>query len=193
MATRSSTTTAAVRKTRSATGTRPPSRAIRATAKAVSVVVGMAQPLASDPDGTMSRYKRSGEQHAKPVEGVSDTALEMLEAWDWPGNIRELENAIEHAMVMVGEGTKEITPELLPRNLRFGGAWSAPAVNGTRKLADAMAEAERSMLITALNETNWDLARAADTLGITERSMAYSVKKHNLAQDKRSGGHASAS
>jgi DNA-binding NtrC family response regulator len=129
---------------------------------------------------------------AKPVEAISDTAMELLEAWDWPGNIRELENCIEHSMVMAGEKTKEITPELLPQNLRANRSFSLNGA-GTRKLADALAEAERTMLISALNETNWDLARAADTLGITLRSMAYSVKKHNLAQDKRPVSHANAS
>jgi DNA-binding NtrC family response regulator len=126
--------------------------------------------------------KRDG----KPVEAISDVAMEALESWDWPGNIRELENAIEHGMVMAGETTREISVEMLPVNLHPGRIWNGATLsNGSRKLADAMAEAERTMLINALDEANWDMARAADTLGITLRSMAYSVKKHNLAQDKR--------
>ena len=48
-----------------------------------------------------------------------------------------------------------------------------------------MEEAERAMLLSALDESNWDLEKAAEALGITVRSMSYSVKKHNLARDRR--------
>jgi DNA-binding NtrC family response regulator len=121
--------------------------------------------------------KRDG----KKIAGVSDGVMAAFEAHDWPGNIRELENALEHAVVMAADDAEELTADLLPRNLSRPG----PVGVGGRRLAEALAEAERQALLEALNETNWDLSRAAGALGITPRSMAYSVKKHNLAQDRR--------
>ena len=126
--------------------------------------------------------KRDG----KKINGLTDTAVEALEAYNWPGNIRELENAVEHAMVMASDATQQLGPDLLPRNItNLRTAEDLDTGLPRRKLADVLAEAERTMLLTALNETGWDMELAATSLGITLRSMAYSVKKHNLAQDRR--------
>lgn len=130
--------------------------------------------------------KRDG----RAMEGVSADAMEVLDAYDWPGNIRELENSIEHAIVMADEGARQITPELLPSHLWKGRTAvpfqpTAAMPERRRGFSEIMAETERAMLLSALDEHHWDLAQAADALGITLRSMCYNVKKHNLARDQR--------
>ena len=131
--------------------------------------------------------KRDG----RTIETVALEALELLDAYDWPGNIRELENAIEHALVMADDGVTELSAELLPGSVRGGPLsrrrFPATADASIRKgMPEALEEIERTMLLGALDDHNWDLGRAAEALGITSRSMRYNVRKHNLAQDRRS-------
>ncbi|NIV50119.1 MAG: AAA domain-containing protein, partial [Gammaproteobacteria bacterium] len=60
------------------------------------------------------------ERVGKPIGGISATALECLESYDWPGNVRQLENVIERAVAL--EATDEIQPESLPAEVRPGDA-----------------------------------------------------------------------
>jgi transcriptional regulator with GAF, ATPase, and Fis domain len=55
---------------------------------------------------------------------------------------------------------------------------------GERSLTETMAETEKQMLIQALEDSNWNLTRAAETLGITFRSMRYNVKKYGLSREE---------
>src|SRR5687767_7915216 len=66
-----------------------------------------------------------GEQMEKEITGVSREAMDLLLAHDWPGNIRELENAIERAVAL--ERTPAILPDSLPRAIRSGAPKMAPA------------------------------------------------------------------
>ena len=127
--------------------------------------------------------KRDG----RKVEGLSDGALALMDAYDWPGNVRELENVIERALVMVEDDTREITPEMLPREVRgqsMRGSASAASAE-TPRLQDALDDLERSMLVEALEANGWNLDRAASRLGISLRSICYRVRKHDLNRDGR--------
>jgi DNA-binding NtrC family response regulator len=68
---------------------------------------------------TLSRYfiDKFNQRYKKQIRGLSDEALEALKSHRWPGNIRELENVLEHAFVL--EGTNLITPESLPEKIRL--------------------------------------------------------------------------
>jgi two-component system, NtrC family, response regulator PilR len=55
---------------------------------------------------------------------------------------------------------------------------------GGRNLSETVAETEKQMLIEALEQTNWNMTRAAEALGITFRSMRYNVKKYGLSRDE---------
>jgi two-component system NtrC family response regulator len=175
--------------------------------------------------------KYANENHKK-VEDASAEAMELLQRYPWPGNIRELENAIEHALVMAEDDAALLTTDLLPQNIRegksvpgfrpgsreldeaiqddcddaseylntptrFASARPEHSMPDTielpgpgltdaheRSLTDTIAETERRMLIKALEESNWNLTRAAETLGITFRSMRYNVKKYGLSREE---------
>ncbi len=64
--------------------------------------------------------KKYGEQDDRRVRTVDEASMELLQRYDWPGNIRELENAVEHAVVMADEGASTITPDLLPLHVQLG-------------------------------------------------------------------------
>jgi two-component system response regulator AtoC len=111
---------------------------------------------------------------------VSPEALRCLWAYPWPGNIRELQHALEAAMVLC-DGV--IMPTHLPQAIQRGeAATSAPAAGpfamaAGASLDDVLADGERRMILEALGKANGVQARAAKILGISERSLWYRVKK----------------
>jgi two-component system response regulator AtoC len=110
---------------------------------------------------------------------VSPDALRCLWTYPWPGNVRELQHVLEAAMVL-SDGV--ILPEHLPPAVQRGGPL-AGAVPGQLAMApgvcldDVLAEAERRLILDALQKSGGVQARAAKVLGISERSLWYRVKK----------------
>ncbi len=101
-----------------------------------------------------------------PPEKISPAARERLQAHTWPGNGRELENALERALILAGEG------EILPEHV------SSPAiVRGRSRAADVLTEGfdldafERELIYAALERAGGNKAAAARMLGITRRRL----------------------
>ena len=124
------------------------------------------------------------EQMRKDVSSLSREAMEFLTAYDWPGNIRELENVIERAVAL--EGTPTILPDSLSEQIR--GESARPA---SVSVADALPasgfdleahvqEIERGYIAEALKRAGGVQVRAAELLGMSFRSFRYYVKKYNL-------------
>ncbi len=116
---------------------------------------------------------------------LSQEALRKLTGHDWPGNVRELQNAVERAAVICDENV--ILPNHFP--LADNDALSPielPAELGKDNLPspdlDAyLAEVEKKMLIQALKKTGGVQVRAAELLGVKERSLWHRLKKHQIA------------
>ena len=122
----------------------------------------------------------------KPVESISPEAMSRLELYDWPGNVRDLENTMERAVALETAG--EITLRVLPDRIAgySGSAASAGAGGGAGFPSEGLdfekeiAEAERRYLQGALEKTNGVRTQAADLLKISYRSFRHYAKKHNL-------------
>ena len=84
----------------------------------------------------------------KPIDGVSDPSLRRLQTYRWPGNIRELENVIERAIILTDGPVVEIGPELLPVTGDFPSA-ATTAVDGR------LESVERQHILSVLRQTNW--------------------------------------
>ncbi|MGE0447964.1 MAG: sigma-54-dependent transcriptional regulator [Vicinamibacterales bacterium] len=125
------------------------------------------------------------EQMQKPVAAISRPAMELLCKYDWPGNIRELENVIERAVAL--EGTPAVLPESLPASVR-GGKPRAAVASGAQEflpeggldLEARVQEIERAYIAQALERADGVQVRAAALLGMSFRSFRYYVKKYNL-------------
>ncbi len=107
------------------------------------------------------------------VAGVSDEALAVLARHGFPGNVRELENLVERALVLADE------PVLGPADFAVGAAAAAP-VSGRRGLEDQVAEVERRLLGEALARHGGNQSAAARDLGLSERAVRYKLRKHGL-------------
>ena len=122
-------------------------------------------------------------QMGKAISGVSKAAMDLLLKYEWPGNIRELENVLERAVAL--EVTPSILPESLPEHIRG----PAPAVRsqGTVALPEKgfdleqhVQQIERGYIAEALRAAGGVQVRAADLLGMSFRSFRYYAKKYNL-------------
>jgi DNA-binding NtrC family response regulator len=133
--------------------------------------------------------KTSTDTIGKRVVGVTPAALSAMANYHWPGNIRELQNCIERA-VIVARGSTIDVPDL-PRDLFDQGARPEKAHrHRTDNLDEELARLEKSFILDALRETNGVQSKAAKLLGINERSLWHRVKKFGIAITKRasSGG-----
>lgn len=114
---------------------------------------------------------------------MTKKALEKIYDYDWPGNIRELQNEIERLVVLAGSEGK-LGPEMLsPRILD---ASEKNKVQGSRvhgKLKDALEALEKDMILEGLRRTGWNKSKLAKELGISRAGLIMKVEKYGL--DKR--------
>jgi transcriptional regulator with PAS, ATPase and Fis domain len=116
----------------------------------------------------------------KRVE-ISSIALQMIMAYSWPGNIRELKNVIESAAVIAENGF--IEPAQLPGSITgpFNSTYSNEvSLPVNLSLDERINEIEKSMIIEALRKTGGVQVRATELLGINQRSLWHRIKKHKI-------------
>ncbi len=126
---------------------------------------------------------KSAKDKGLEVKVLTKRAIEKLYDYEWPGNIRELENEMERVTVLAGS-EKFIGPEMLSSRIRE--AEDRPKVQGARlegKLKDALENLERDMIREGLRRTGWNKSRLAKELGISRAGLIMKVEKYGL--DKR--------
>ena len=130
-----------------------------------------------------------------PEWDIEDQALQALMEYDWPGNVRQLQNAIEHAMIMASD--LEVTLEDLPSQLleairkskedgakpRLNESHSEPrgSVEGRDDVSgpgDGLTDTQR--VVGALASTDWNIAKAAKKLGISRSTLYQRIKLYGL-------------
>ncbi len=109
-------------------------------------------------------------KYHKSVKLITPEAMDRLKRYAWPGNIRELQHAIERAVIMTDSDTLQESDFLLSRSLSSG------AVNHTLNLD----EVERTAIAKALQMHNGNISKAADELGLTRASLYRRMEKYGL-------------
>ncbi len=112
---------------------------------------------------------RFSQETNKPTNKISREAMDEMMLYDWPGNIRELENAIERAVV-VGK-QREILPEDLPIFCHEPSAL---------KRARSIKEVEKAHIEQVLAENQWNMARSAKILGIDRSTLYSKIKRYRI-------------
>jgi DNA-binding NtrC family response regulator len=122
--------------------------------------------------------ERYNKENGFTVEGVEDGCLEILNNYNWPGNIRELENAIERAVVLTRSGliNKECFLEL--NNRAFGGEKTLNLEPGM-----TIAEAEKKLIFKTLESCNNNRTKAAALLGISIRTLRNKLNEYGVSKE----------
>ncbi len=129
---------------------------------------------------------------ANPPE-LTPEALAALKEYSWPGNVRQLRNCLERAVLLANEGLitlNELPPEVARRTalpLPFaaqGGAAAADAAAGQGSFQQAapgsLREVERQQILAALEQTNWHRGKTAELLGISPSTLYRRLRDYNL-------------
>ena len=132
---------------------------------------------------TMHFLKKYSEELNKHITGISPETLRILLNYDYPGNVRELQNIIERAVAL--ESTQELTPQNLSSYLDQQpslkkGSIDLDIPNEGLDLEKVVEELERNLLLKALDRTKGIKKKAAELLHINFRSMRYRLEKYGL-------------
>jgi two-component system, NtrC family, response regulator HydG len=122
--------------------------------------------------------KHAGRLGKSGLRFAPDT-IEALSAYDFPGNIRELENAIERAVIMTGDGV--VTSRALPPQFRAGSSRPRLTAAPDASLADARADFERRYLEQVLDESAGNLSQAARRAGMDRSNFRRLLERHGIA------------
>jgi DNA-binding NtrC family response regulator len=112
--------------------------------------------------------------HGRPRVQLSEAAQRMLCAYTWPGNIRELRNALERAVVF--SRVEVLEPDNFSEVVRSAALSTAARIAGLRSLQ----EVEREVIAATLEATRYRISRAAEVLGISRKTLLEKRKKYGL-------------
>jgi len=126
------------------------------------------------PDLVNHFVERSTRQFGIPSLSVGKAAMELLEAYHWPGNIRELQNVAERSVLMV-DGTV-LKPNHLPPEIQV----IESDDHGSSENPATLLGQEKSLILSALKEHRWNQSSAARALGITRYHLRHRLKKYGI-------------
>ena len=138
----------------------------------------------------LDNFRQTMNTHA---DDFAPDTLELMTQYRWPGNVREMRNIIERALVLHGHKPL-LPPECLPIEFRAADATRPVAlvageppafVLGEKTLASAVDEFERGIIEQALREANGVQTKAAELLGTTRRILKYRMDKLNITDNER--------
>jgi DNA-binding NtrC family response regulator len=114
---------------------------------------------------------------------IHSDVMDLFHRYRWPGNIRELSNAVRSAVVLADD---EILPEHLPTSIRYSQddsphAAVAPATDAA--LRDVLKKVEKEHILATLKKTDWSRTDAAKILGIDYKTLYNKMKEHGIAED----------
>ena len=125
---------------------------------------------------------RFARKFSKELYDIDPDAMAALEAFTWPGNLRQLENVIQHAVLMCND--PELQTTHLPAAVQDA---PLPAIDDEPNLGDSLHQqrdhAERSVILRALISNGFNRTRAADALGISRVTLYKKMKKYGLLKE----------
>ena len=130
--------------------------------------------------------EQSAASHGKPAPRLGPAALAQLMAYDYPGNVRELRNSLEHAVILAQD---EIRPEDLPRPMQPAAAPARPAKSGRRNLRAMrevwLAPLEQRYLTELVAEHGGNVRKAAAAAGVNPVTFYRMLKRRGITLERR--------
>ncbi len=121
--------------------------------------------------------KRYAKKNHRNLKGFTPKAMDLLMRYDWPGNIRELENVVERSVIMVRGDF--ITPDEFPGVLKSLDP-EYEQISAEMLSGKSLKEMEKAMIMRTLQETDGNRTRAAEILGISRRTLQLKLKEYGV-------------
>jgi len=133
--------------------------------------------------------QRLSERHGLDMNHFSDRAMDMLVQYEWPGNIRELENLMERLFVLVENDTIDVTD--LPENIFHQAPCTRKEAKGTFESGigfnEAVEKFQRDLILQALNQTHWIKAKSAELFKMNRTTLVEKIKKMKIGDEEHIG------
>lgn len=127
--------------------------------------------------------RKYAELNGKPVQGISREAMDILTRYDFPGNVRELENIVQRAVVLTRD--EAVTTQDLPPELLHTGSTAELPVHELFELGDLSQRVEtleHLLIDKALEKSGGNQVKAAELLGISERTLRYKLARQRASK-----------
>ena len=129
---------------------------------------------------------RCNERRGRSVESIDPGALQRMVTYEWPGNIRQLENTVERMVILKTDG--RLTHDDLPEKVRQSSGSQSAKVDSLElpengiNLKDAVENFENTLIVQALERTGWNKNRAASILQMNRTTLVEKLKKKKLTE-----------
>jgi len=148
----------------------------------VSVAIPPLRDRKEDIPGLLDFFvKKYGKENNRDISGISTEARDVLMRYNYPGNVRELENIIERAVVIAKRGL--LTMADLPIHIQTIVHEGKASQELKGSLNETLDTVERGLIVAAMKESGGTQTRAAQRLGISERVLRYKLKKYEIKND----------
>ena len=125
------------------------------------------------------------ERNEQQSKEVSSEAMSCLITYDWPGNIRELENLMERLLVLVDDeliGIEDLPDYIQVEKTSVDDKFTSNIIGGGLGLHEAVEKYQKSLIVEALNQTNWVKTKAAELLQVNRTTLVEKIKKMKLVK-----------
>ncbi|MBU1106254.1 MAG: sigma-54 dependent transcriptional regulator [Candidatus Riflebacteria bacterium] len=119
-------------------------------------------------------------RHNRQITTGSEDFFAILRSYDWPGNIRQLENCIERAVILKRAGELSASDLNLPNEHNVD---NIIQFDSAQPLAETINRIEENIILQALEASDWNYSRAASVLGMTRQSLHYKLKKYGISKE----------
>ncbi|MCX8037919.1 MAG: sigma-54 dependent transcriptional regulator [Candidatus Sumerlaeia bacterium] len=129
--------------------------------------------------------------NGKNLVRINPAAMAILQNHPWPGNVRQLKNAIEGAVIMAGPADTEIGPEHLPADVRAAAPPAGP--NGAApeihlRVGTSLDDAQREIILATLQQTGDNRARTARLLGLSRKTLYRKMEEYGIDKPRTKSG-----
>jgi transcriptional regulator with GAF, ATPase, and Fis domain len=124
--------------------------------------------------------EKFAKQYKKPIAALEPAAMQLLKRYAWPGNIRELEHAIEQAVVLAPPEATVLAADDLPPEIREVGSEAITALEQMANLPQAVEILEVRLIRKALEETHGNKSQAAEKLGLSRRGLLNKLERYKI-------------
>ncbi len=121
----------------------------------------------------------------KNVYHISEELGELMENYNWPGNVRQLEHFIENIMIRTEEDDNYLRIENIPEHIleNMMEDLDYDELGNNQNLQEKLDNMEEKLILESLKLHKWNVTKTAEALGITRQSLNYRMRKFNIKRD----------